>query len=91
MDHDHTETVVDTGSGIYRKLSPKMLLWAFVVLWAIGGALTGEVWNDVRLLNSRVTTLEAQRAEDRKAFDSLKEDIREIRADIKELLREVRK
>lgn len=86
-----TDSTADTGSGIYRKLSPKMLTAALIVLWAIGAALMAQVWNDVRGTISRVTVLEAQRTEDVKSFNQLKDDIREIRTDMKELLREIRK
>lgn len=57
----------------------------------MGGYLLTEVWQAQRGLIGRVTTLEAQRNEDVKNFDTLREDIKEMRNDIKELLREVRK
>ncbi len=81
----------ETPSGLYRKLTPKMLHAVLTLMWAVGAGLCCLVWNDVRDVNKRVTTLEAQRTEDQRAYTELRESIKDIQRDIKELLREIRK
>lgn len=89
-EHEPTDAG-ETGSGLYRKLSPKLLSITLLILWALGGGLLAEVWTAQRGLIERVTTLEAQRQSDHDLIASLNASIKDIQSDIKELLREVRK
>lgn len=82
---------IDTGSGLYRKFSAKMFPVTVVVLWTLGAGLCCLVWNDVRDVTKRVTALEAYREGDLARFSDLRDAIKEIQSDIKELLREIRK
>ncbi len=85
------ESEVGSESGMYRSVKVYLFPALVFILWAIGAFLCVAVWNDVRDLGRRVTTLEAQQVNDQRSFDNLSTSIKEIQADIKELLREVRK
>lgn len=83
-EHEASDAAVETGSGIYRKLSPHLLRMALFVLWAVMSALIGMGYIDVKNLREQMAVMQSFR-------DDVKDSIREMKSDIKELLREVRK
>lgn len=92
MTDEHPPTnAAQTESGIYKKLTPKLVSVLSVVLWAIISAFGWSLWNDVRANTTDITTLKAQRESDRREFSEIKESIKEIQSDMKEILREMRK
>lgn len=84
-------TGIGGDSGLYRKLKSWLFPSAVFVLWAIVAALGAGVWQDVNDHSRRLSTLEAQRQSDHDLITNLKDAIKDIQSDIKELLREVRK
>lgn len=93
---DYEETKqMETGSGIYRKLSPRVVGVLSVVLWAILSTFGWSMYNDVRDNSKAITTLVAQREADRNEFidfkSAIKDALKELQSDMKEILREMRK
>jgi cell division protein FtsB len=89
---DYEETrQMETGSGLYKKLTPKLVGVLSVVLWAIVSAFGYSLWNDVKDAHTSIVTLQAQRESDRREFSEIKDSIKDIQADMKEILREMRK
>lgn len=80
-----------TGSGLYRIVTGKAFSVVVLVLWALLSCLAGVLWTDMQKAKIDIATLQEQRIADVGARETLAADIREMKADIKELLREARR
>jgi hypothetical protein len=83
--------VVDTDSGLFRVMSSKPMIITVGILWTLLSGLSVTLWLDMRDIQKSVTTLQAQQKNNDEMREQLWEAMKEMRADIKELLREVRK
>ncbi len=87
--------VVENDSGLYRAFTSKMFPVIMLVLWGLLTVLAGMLWNDVQAAKERINILQTQRTSDYQSVvesrEAVNQDIREMKADIKEILREARR
>jgi hypothetical protein len=83
--------IADTDSGLFRVMSSKPMIITVGILWTLLSGLSVTLWLDMRDIQKSVTTLQAQQKNNDEMREQLWEAMKEMRADIKELLREVRK
>ncbi len=86
---------VGTESGLYRIFTGRFFSIAVLALWGLLSIISGIIWNDVQAGKIAINTLQAQRISDVEERESFKrrimDDMIELKADVKEILRESRK
>lgn len=93
---DYEETrQTGSESGLYRKLKSWLFPAAVVVLWAILSGLSVTMYVDVKSNSAEIARLKTLRESDREGNQEfqvrMSQEMKEIKSDIKELLRETRK